>query len=157
MDPRAAVVDPSKVIARTIVGEGCWLWAGCINPVSGYGQFSMRVDGKTHSLVAHRLTYELFVGPIPSWAEIDHLCRVRACVRPDHLEAVSHSVNVRRGVAPERSVARFAAQTHCKQGHPLAGDNLYSYVDVAGYRHRQCITCRRATRRRAYERERAAA
>jgi hypothetical protein len=74
---------------------GCWRWNGTQNGI-GYGQ--TRVAGR--KVYVHRLSYELFVGPIPPGLEIDHLCRNRACVNPTHLEPVTHAENVRRMVRP---------------------------------------------------------
>jgi hypothetical protein len=74
-------------------GSGCWLWRGRLSG-GGYGQF--KVAGR--EAMAHRYAYELLVGAIPDGREIDHLCRVRACVNPAHLEAVTHSTNVSRSV-----------------------------------------------------------
>jgi hypothetical protein len=74
--------------------NGCWLWTGSLNN-KGYAQLG--VAGRVRS--AHRVAYELFKGAIPDGLQIDHLCRVRQCVNPDHLEAVTQSVNIRRGVA----------------------------------------------------------
>ena len=119
------VVDPET---------GCWNWTAC-RMRNGYGRF--KLDGKMHS--AHRVCYELIKGKIPEGRELDHTCRNRACVRPDHLEAVTHQENMRRGVSANR------AKTHCPQGHRLSGDNLY--VDPVGKRH--CRTCR-AERDRRY-------
>lgn len=79
----------------------CWMWRGCVNPVTGYGQWA-----NGYSIIgAHRVAYELMVGPIPSGLEIDHLCRVRACVNPAHLEAVTHRENILRGHAARRRQA----------------------------------------------------
>lgn len=112
-------------------GTGCWLWQKS-GSVDGYGR--LRVDGK--SVSTHRFAYEVFIGPIPAGKELDHLCRVRACCNPGHLEPVTDRENWERGLAP--SVAN-AAKTHCKYGHPLAGDNLI----VRQNGHRQCLTCNR--------------
>jgi HNH endonuclease len=73
-------------------GTGCWLWTGA-KLHGGYGH----MRGGTADTTAHRIAYELLVGPIPKGLEIDHLCRVRACVRPDHLEPVTRAENDRRG------------------------------------------------------------
>lgn len=74
--------------------ETCWLWAGARNP-AGYGHF--RRSGTTYN--AHRFAYELLVGPVEKGLQIDHLCRVRNCVRPSHMEAVTPLINTRRGMA----------------------------------------------------------
>jgi hypothetical protein len=84
-----------RFIARVRLGDGCWLWQGgrC---AGGYGV--LRGDGG-RVFLAHRFSYLMFVGEIPAGLEVDHLCGVKACVRPEHLEAVSHSVNMQRHFA----------------------------------------------------------
>ena len=119
--------------------ETCWLWAASINS-RGYGQFKM--DGR--SWQAHRIAYELQVGPIPDGLQIDHLCRVRACVNPDHLEAVSQEENIRRG---EGVAVANAIKTHCPQGHPYDEANTYIYHGA-----RQCRACSAARDRRRTQR-----
>ena len=96
--------------------EGCWLWTLSLNH-AGYGQIGFQRQKK----LVHRLLYEHFVGPIPDGLVLDHLCRVRHCANPSHLEAVTQRENVLRsdGFAP-----RQAAQTHCLRGHLLSADNL---------------------------------
>ena len=86
----------------------CWLWTGALDG-KGYGRVS--VGGKV--VRAHRWAYEALVGPIPSGLHLDHLCRVKTCVNPDHLEPVTHRVNLERG----RGVLLRAPKTHCKHGH----------------------------------------
>ncbi len=120
--------------------DTCWIWTSAIIP-SGYGTFW--IDGGTQ--YAHRLAYEWVVGPIAPGLQLDHLCRVRECVRPDHLEPVTGRVNILRGVGPAAINAR---KTHCPQGHPLSGDNLYARVDRHGSRLRTCIKCVNARGRR---------
>lgn len=110
---------------------GCWLWIASDNG-KGYGQFTL--GGKARP--AHRLSYERWNGPIPNVLHLDHLCRQTLCVNPEHLEAVTSKENSLRGFSPAANNAR---KTHCPQGHPLSGDNLYSYK---GYR--QCRACRKA-------------
>jgi hypothetical protein len=102
-----------RLWARVEKTETCWLWKG--HTVSGYGMFS--IAGK--SIYIHRYAYELLVGPIPEGMQLDHLCRVRHCVNPDHLEPVTNRENVLRGLAATER------KTHCKRGHPLSGPNLY--------------------------------
>jgi hypothetical protein len=89
---------------------------------------------------AHVWAYVDRYGEPPPGTEVDHLCRNRHCVNPEHLEAVPHRTNVLRGAAP---TARNATKTHCPQGHPLEGENLYRYRDGR----RQCRTCRTAHNR----------
>jgi hypothetical protein len=75
---------------------GCWLWTASLNN-GGYGKLSV---SRSYWVEAHRVAYELYKGPIPGGKCIDHLCRVRSCVNPDHLEAVTLSENIRRGKGP---------------------------------------------------------
>jgi hypothetical protein len=120
----------------------CWLWTASTY-VAGYGQF--RVAGRT--VGAFRFAYELLVGPIPAGLQPDHLCRVRLCVRPDHLELVTSAENTRRG----DSGAHHAAKTHCPQGHPYDDENTYVYDD-----RRYCRPCHRAHNAAYRARKRAA-
>lgn len=122
--------------------SGCWLWSGCLNR-HGYGLVGF--NGRTR--IAHRVVYELLIGLIPPGLTIDHLCRVRCCVNPKHMEPVSMYENVMRG---ESFSAREARQTHCKNGHPYSGENLRREK-----RQRRCRACARAVSRRAWLKERA--
>ena len=110
--------------------SGCWEWVGNILQ-SGYGQIAIT---HTHMELAHRFAYELLVGPIPEGLQLDHLCRVRHCVNPDHLEPVTARENVLRG---NGIAAQSARQTHCIHGHPFDEGN--TYLTKRGWR--QCRTC----------------
>jgi len=114
----------------------CWLWVGFIKD-NGYG--SLTIDGRTQ--YAHRLVYTALVGPIPAGAEIDHLCRVRHCVNPQHLEPVSKAENCYRG---ESIPGRRHRQTHCQHGHEFTADN----TAVSSRGHRRCRACDAARARR---------
>ncbi|MFD9879982.1 HNH endonuclease signature motif containing protein [Streptomyces alboflavus] len=114
---------------------GCWEWTGHVKP-NGYGQ--VRINRR--ALHAHRVAYEAVRGPIPEGLVLDHLCRNRACVNPDHLEAVSHRTNILRGNGP---AAHNARRTHCLRGHPF--DDANTYVAANGARH--CRTCAAARKR----------
>ncbi|MFJ4107928.1 HNH endonuclease signature motif containing protein [Oerskovia enterophila] len=119
---------------------GCWHWTGALNRHIGYGYFRQKI--------AHRLSYELLVGPIPDGYQIDHLCRVRDCINPDHLEAVTPEENNRRSDSWSAVKMR---QTECHNGHPLSGDNLK--ITTRGSR--QCRECRRNYKREWYREKRA--
>lgn len=108
--------------------HGCWIF-DCLTD-AGYGQFQ---DDNEHH-VAHRWSYELLVGEIPPGLTLDHLCRVRACVNPWHLDPVPHRVNILRGEGPAAINAR---KTQCVEGHPFTGENTYLTPDGR----RQCRTC----------------
>lgn len=121
----------------TPTAGGCWKWTGSVKP-NGYGQVRVGIRVRT----AHRVAYELAHGEIPDGLVIDHLCRRRDCVRPDHLEAVTQRVNVRRGTS---AAARRARQTHCCRGHVFDAANTY----VAPNGTRKCRRCRAAAQDRA--------
>ncbi len=124
--------------------DGCWLWTGAkTKRENGYG--CVVVEKRRY--VAHRWLYEQFVGSIPDALTLDHLCRVRLCVNPDHLEPVTQRENTLRGVG---LTAQQARQTQCKNGHPLSGSNLYTKPNGG----RQCRTCHRKAKRRYKQRQR---
>ena len=117
----------AKVIR--INDSSCWEWiGGCAN---GYGSFFF--NGR--HIKAHRFAYELFVGEIPPHLEIDHLCRNRRCVNPTHLEPVTRSENIRRGLLPDIGRQYQESKTHCPQGHPYNEANTYLRTDRKGVRH----------------------
>ena len=119
--------------------SGCWLWVGNAGP-RGYGVVWANLDGKRTRRMAHRIVYESHHGPVPKGLDLDHLCRTPACVNPSHLEPVTRSENVKRGLSPELSRLRQISKTHCPQGHPYSGDNLF--VNQRGAR--TCRECARA-------------
>lgn len=122
----------------------CWLWIGSCKD-TGYGQIHQY--GKPRP--AHRVVYEAVKGDIPEGMQLDHLCRVRHCVNPDHLEPVTNQENARRGDCGKVTGAQNRAKTHCPRGHEYNKKN--TYVDKAGSR-----CCRACWREKSQERRDAA-
>lgn len=133
--PESEIMFTDQFKARFVsriesMGDGCWIWRGAKAP-PGYGQ--MRAGGAPRC--AHRISYRIFVGPIPDGLEIDHLCRVLLCVNPKHLEPVTHRENTLRGTSP---TAKQAQKIVCNRGHVLP---------AATKHRRRCMICRRLTDR----------
>jgi len=124
----------SRFWAKVVKTNNCWLWTAG-QSVDGYARFS--IDKPKHtSFAAHRVAYELLVGPIPDGLSLDHLCRNILCVNPEHLEPVTIKENILRGTSLS---ARNARKSRCMHGHSLSGANLY--MTKCGKR--QCRACRR--------------
>jgi len=132
----------ARIAAKIDVTDGCWLWTGS-DSGNGYGRVTHPQTKRT--VAAHRLVYEAMRGPIPDGLQLDHLCRVRACVNPAHLEPVTQRVNLLRG---ETIVAACATATHCPSGHPYSGDNL-AILPNGERRCRECHRVREARVRAA--------
>lgn len=113
------VTHPEKIVGNIDIVGDCWVWKGYISP-----------NGYSHM---HRKSYKVFIGEIPDGQDIDHLCRNRACVNPDHLEAVTRRENIIRGVMP---LIRKNKKS-CPQGHRYEKNN--TYITSQGFR--QCRTC----------------
>lgn len=112
----------------------CWVWLAAHSVTGGYG--TVTIDGKSYR--AHRISWELLRGSIPSGLVLDHLCRNVRCVNPDHLEPVTDRINVLRSTSP---IALNARKTHCPQGHAYEGKNLWVWLDSRGREHRKCHVC----------------
>ncbi|WP_327169504.1 HNH endonuclease signature motif containing protein [Streptomyces subrutilus] len=131
-DPRL----PARFWAKVSMTEsGCWAWTA---QVAHHGYARFELNGRPTR--AHRTAYESLVGPIPEGLVLDHLCRVRHCVNPAHLEPVTVRENHRRGdnVPPTRR-GKARPKALCAQGHPLSGDNL----GVSKRGERRCRACQR--------------
>lgn len=131
-----------------INSNGCWIWQRRVQS-NGYGQISVgsRTDGTNKNTTAHRISYITFNGEIADGLQIDHLCKVRVCVNPDHLEAVTAKENV------HRSNAKFKQQikrTHCPKGHEYSEDNMYTYKTRIGGICRNCKTCMKERTKNRY-------
>lgn len=119
--------------------SGCWLWLGAING-NGYGNFWFNEQ----RINAHRASYMIHHGPLGDDLEIDHLCRVRLCVNPAHLEPITHAEHMGRSL---RAVA-----THCARGHPYSEDNTRRGT----YGGRVCLACKRLNRPLEHQKRREA-
>ena len=133
---------PERFWRKVHASRGCWRWTGGLS--DGYGLFWW--EGRTVS--AHRLLWQTVYGPVPPGLELDHVCRRRDCVRPDHLRAVEHRVNVFAG---QHFTAKNARKAACPRGH------AYATRTHKGRTQRYCPTCARASMRRAHRRRQQAA
>lgn len=128
--------------------ETCWWWTGAQH--KGYGVFYRRTP--TSSQSAYRIAWEMVNGPVPAGLELDHLCRNKLCVRPDHLEAVTHAINQQRRRGFCHSNPR-PKPTHCKHGHEFNEQNTYHY---GNWMYCRACAANRARARRQTEKEQAA-
>ena len=137
------------LIDRSVVADdGCWLWQRSVT-TGGYASFGFRRRGKSHVSYGHHLAYWLLCGHLPSRGmHLDHLCRVRRCVNPWHLEAVTAEENVNRGKSPTIATARDKV---CQRGHIYEGKNIYVSPDGRRF----CRPCIQIRSRRQQARRRA--
>jgi hypothetical protein len=128
----------AKVLSLVVRGDGCWQWDGCHRKEDGRPTYG----GK----YAYRLVYS-YLRPLTPGLVLDHLCQNPRCVNPAHLDEVTQSENLRRSDAPGDNCQK--GKTHCPQGHPYDGSNLY----VAPNGNRHCRACRSAAKVRYRERQ----
>jgi hypothetical protein len=128
---------PERFWAKVDKSDGCWIWRGGANG-EGYGLFSGGPGPDRKTVIAHRYAWTLLKGEIPDGLHLDHLCRVRRCVRPEHLEPVTPSENLRRAWANPNHGSR-RARSHCPNGHPYEAGNVYISRGA-----RICKTCSNA-------------
>jgi len=117
---------------KVAITPSCWLWTGA-TAGDGYGAF--RIGDKL--MIAHRVVYEMLIGKIPEGLQIDHLCRIKKCVNPNHLEAITQQENLLRG---DTLAAKKSKQTHCIHGHEFTKENTYRRPTTLT---RSCKTCKR--------------
>lgn len=158
-----AVIERFKRKIMVMPETNCWLWLGSITKPSGKrprgGGYGLFQNGEKLEL-AHRFSYKYYKGPIEKPLVIDHLCRNRNCVNPGHLEAVTHSENVRRGLSPTIiaavSAKRAAKRAHCPNGHQYTTGNTYIQISSRDGEYRVCKICRKAAYERGNAKQRAA-
>lgn len=132
-----------RIKASIILNEnGCWVWQKRISE-NGYGQVSINHK----SLLAHRVAYQAFVAPLIDGLQIDHLCKNRACVNPEHLEQVTPRENIHRSDAVYK---RLRTKRYCPQGHEYSKENTYYRQTKEGGINRSCMTCARENSKRRY-------
>lgn len=138
---------PRRLRVRIVSQQttGCWLWVGRLYP-NGYAQTwsGSRSDGSRKNAYGHRLVYQLLRGEIPAGLDLDHLCRVRSCVNPDHLDPVTRSENIRRGEGPRKLGLLNGSKTRCARGHEFTLENTHMRPTGG----RSCRACAREDARR---------
>lgn len=143
---RPLISEADELLLQRLLGKvridqekGCWLWtAGKGSGEYPVIQVNLRTKyGIRGTRYAHRVSYELLVGDIPEGLQLDHLCRVRWCVHPNHLEPVTPKENTNRGIQANRK------KTSCPAGHEYSFENTYVYPNG----HRRCRECHRERER----------
>lgn len=144
---RERIDDRLERMSTPEPNTGCWLWTGSVD-WAGYGR--IRLTGfRVRSMPgAHRVAWEATHGTIPTGMVLDHKCRVRCCVNPEHMRVVTVRENTLCGTGP---TALHANSSHCKRGHPFGVSNTRRVVTTSGRTYRLCRACEtsRASRKKS--------
>lgn len=134
-----------RLDAKTMVdpNSGCWLWAGDTN--GKYPSIMLRRDGKSVRKYAHRLSYEIHIGPIPDGLCIDHKCRTPMCINPAHLRCVTHLENIRAKPFHLQGARMRQLSPFCKSGHLRTPESITIIRRKDGSVRTQCKICRKNT------------
>lgn len=140
--PERRVPPVIRLLDKTLVQpHGCWTFTGKETTGGGYAKVTVNLKGQPQrQIVGHRLVYEHFRGAIGDGLQLDHLCRNRMCLNPDHLEPVSCRENLLRG---ETLAALNLAKTRCAHGHEFVQENIY----LTARGSRRCRACHRENQR----------
>jgi hypothetical protein len=130
-----------SIHAAAPLASMCWLWTRTRNQ-KGYGLAWHSAANRLTS--AHRMIYELLVGPIPEGMQLDHICRQRGCVNPDHMRVVTQHENTVLAPGSRSISARNASKTHCLRGHPF--DEANTYYQGPRRDRRGCRICKKLGR-----------
>lgn len=148
MQEVAAFVEAARAHEHEVYHEpntGCWLWSGC-STKKGYGMIAVpKPNGKPFGTGAHRVFFVAARGAIPDGLTLDHLCMIKLCVNPDHLEIVTRGENTRRA----RLGCKEPKPSHCKRGHAYTPETTFAYKD-GRWECKTCMAPRRAAWQRAY-------
>ena len=118
--------------------ETCWLWTAGVS-TRGYGVFHNTLISSKY---AHRYAYSAFVGAIPEGLVVDHLCGIKLCVNPEHLEPVTNKENLRRGEVGQKNAEHHRAKTHCKNGHEYTEETTRLQLRKGRTgQNRRCVLC----------------
>lgn len=137
------ILNIESFFRRISVDQGtkCWNWTGSLNQKK-YGQFNVIINGVSRGVKAHRVSYSIFKKDIEPGMTIDHRCKNRKCVNPDHLEEVTRAHNTLNN--SDSITAKNKRKTHCMRGHELFGGNLR--IDSRG--NRACFKCAQVHRQK---------
>lgn len=137
-------IEQRLVSHRRITSNGCWEWTGSLH-ANGYA--STGAGKRNKRKYVHRISYELWIGPIAQGMDLDHLCRNRKCFNPAHLEQVTRRENALRGEGPSILARLNGAKTHCKNGNEFTPDNT-RIRPTGGRACRACAKSKQAEYRR---------